>query len=47
MERVAAFHGLALGRIGASACRQLKDDRLAAVLEVLDAGSPWTRSVAG
>jgi aminoglycoside phosphotransferase (APT) family kinase protein len=47
VERVAAYHGLALGRIGASACRQLKDDRLAAVLEVLDAGNGWMRSVAG
>jgi hypothetical protein len=44
LERVAAFHGLALARLGASACRQLKDDRLAAALEVLDAGSAWTRS---
>jgi hypothetical protein len=47
LERTAAFHGLALGRMGASACRQLKDDRLAAVLDVLDAGSAWWRSVAG
>ena len=47
LERTAAFHALALGRIGASACRQLKDDRLAAVVEVLDAGNAWMRSVAG
>ncbi len=46
LERTAAFHALALGRIGASACRQLKDDRLAAVVEVLDAGNAWMRSVA-
>jgi len=47
LERTAACHGLALGRIGASACRQLKDDRLAAVVAVLDAGSAWMRSLAG
>ena len=47
LERTAAYHALALGRIGASACRQLKDDRLAAVVEVLDAGNAWMRSVAG
>jgi hypothetical protein len=47
LERTAAYHALALGRIGASACRQLKDDRLGAVVDVLDAGNAWTRSVAG
>jgi hypothetical protein len=47
LERTTAYHALALGRIGASACRQLKDDRLAAVVDVLDSGSAWTRSVAG
>jgi aminoglycoside phosphotransferase (APT) family kinase protein len=47
LERTAAFQALALGRIGASACRQLKDDRLRAVVDVLDAGNAWTRSVAG
>jgi hypothetical protein len=46
LERTAAHHGLALAGIGVSACRQLKDDRLAAVLEVLDAGSEWMRGVA-
>jgi aminoglycoside phosphotransferase (APT) family kinase protein len=44
LERVAVFHALALARIGTSACRQLKDDRLAAVLEVLDARSAWMGS---
>jgi hypothetical protein len=47
LERTTAHHALALGRIGASACRQLKDDRLAAVMDVLDSGNAWTRSVAG
>jgi hypothetical protein len=47
LERTAAYHALALGRIGASACRQLKDDRLAAAVEVLDAGNAWLRSVTG
>jgi hypothetical protein len=46
LERTAAFHALALGRIGASACRQLKDARLAAVVDVLDTGSAWMRGVA-
>jgi hypothetical protein len=36
-----------LGRLGASACRQLKDDRLAAVVEVLDTGREWMRSGVG
>lgn len=47
LERTAAFHALALGRIGASACRQLKDARLAAVLDVLDQGIAWMKGVAG
>ena len=47
LERTAAYRALALARIGASACRQLKDDRLAAVVDVLDAGNAWRRSVAG
>jgi hypothetical protein len=38
---------MALARLGASACRQLKDDRLAAVIDVLDAGDEWMRSVTG
>jgi hypothetical protein len=46
LERTAAFSALALGRIGVSACRQLKDDRLAAVVEVLDTGNAWMGSVA-
>lgn len=46
LERTAAFHALTLGRIGASACRQLKDARLAAVVDVLDTGSAWMRGVA-
>ncbi len=46
LERTAAFHALALGRIGASACRQLKDTRLAAVVDVLDTGSTWIRGMA-
>jgi Ser/Thr protein kinase RdoA (MazF antagonist) len=36
LQRVAAYAALALGRAGASACRQLKGERLAAVLAVLD-----------
>jgi aminoglycoside phosphotransferase (APT) family kinase protein len=48
LERAAAYHALALGRAGASACRQLKGDRLAAVLAVLDRDAETTwRSVAG
>ncbi len=46
-ERTAAYRALALARLGASACRQLKDDRLAAVVDVLDADDSWMRSVAG
>jgi aminoglycoside phosphotransferase (APT) family kinase protein len=46
-ERTAAYRALALARLGASACWKLKDDRLAAVVDVLDADDEWTRSVAG
>ncbi|MCV2491802.1 phosphotransferase [Geodermatophilus sp. YIM 151500] len=37
--RTAAYRALALARMGASACRQLKDDRLGAVLHVLDSAA--------
>jgi hypothetical protein len=47
LARTAAYRALALARIGASACWQVKDHRLGAVLDVLDAGNEWTRSVAG
>jgi aminoglycoside phosphotransferase (APT) family kinase protein len=43
-ERVETYRVLSLARLGASACWQLKDDRLAAVLEVLDAGDEWRGS---
>jgi aminoglycoside phosphotransferase (APT) family kinase protein len=45
--RTAMFRALVLARIGASACWQLKDDRLRAVVDVMDAGNDWMRSVAG
>ena len=35
--RVAAYRALNLARLGASACWQLKDDRLAAVIDAIDA----------
>ncbi len=41
LGRTAAYRVLALARLGASACRQVKDERLAAVLDVLDAGDEW------
>jgi aminoglycoside phosphotransferase (APT) family kinase protein len=44
--RTALFRALTLARLGASACWQLKDDRLRAVVDVLDAGNDWMRSVA-
>jgi hypothetical protein len=44
--RTAAYRALALTRLGASACWQLKDDRLGAVVDVLDAGDEWMGSVA-
>jgi hypothetical protein len=47
LERTAAYHALTLARIGASACRQLKDARLATVLQVMSAGNAWMRDVAG
>ena len=47
LDRVVAFRTLALGRMGAGACRQLKDDRLRAVVDVLGAGDRWMRSVPG
>ncbi|MDK3255747.1 phosphotransferase [Blastococcus capsensis] len=46
LARTAAYRVLALARLGASACRQLKDDRLGAATDVLDAGNDWMRSVA-
>jgi hypothetical protein len=47
LARTAAYRALALGRVGASACWQLKDDRLRAVVDALDAGDQWMRSGAG
>jgi hypothetical protein len=47
VARTTAYRALALARLGASACRQLKDDRLAAVVDVLAAGDIWMRSGAG
>jgi aminoglycoside phosphotransferase (APT) family kinase protein len=44
--RTAAYRALALTRLGVSACWQLKDDRLGAVVDVLDAGDEWMGSVA-
>jgi len=41
LSRTAAYRALALARMGASACWQLKDDRLRTVLDVLDAGNEW------
>ncbi len=46
LARTAVHRVLALARLGASACRQLKDDRLGAVVDVLDAGDGWMGSVA-
>jgi hypothetical protein len=47
LARTAAFRALALTGLGASACWQLKDRRLGAVLDVLDVGQDWMRRVAG
>jgi aminoglycoside phosphotransferase (APT) family kinase protein len=47
LERTSAYRTLALARLGASACWQLKDDRLRAVVDVLDAGDEWRRNVPG
>ena len=44
LDRTAAYAGLSLARMGVSACRQLKDDRLAAVRTVLDSGDDWRRN---
>jgi aminoglycoside phosphotransferase (APT) family kinase protein len=45
--RVAAYRALTLARVGASTCWQLKDGRLAAVIDVLDAGNDWMGSGSG
>jgi aminoglycoside phosphotransferase (APT) family kinase protein len=47
VARTAAYRAAALARLGASACWQLKDDRLRAVLDLLDAGDAWTERVTG
>jgi phosphotransferase family enzyme len=47
LERTADYRALSLARLAASACWQLKDDRLRAVLDVLDAGDEWRRDVRG
>jgi hypothetical protein len=46
LERIAAHRALSLARLAASACWQLKDDRLRAAVDVLDRGDDWMRSVA-
>jgi aminoglycoside phosphotransferase (APT) family kinase protein len=46
LARTAAYRVLALARLAASACRQLKDDRLGAVVDVLDGDDGWMGSVA-
>jgi hypothetical protein len=46
-EHTAVYRALTLARLGARACWQLKDDRLAAVMDVLDAGNEWMRDAAG
>lgn len=45
LARTAAHHALALARIGASACWQLKDDRLGAAIDVLEARDAGLTSV--
>jgi aminoglycoside phosphotransferase (APT) family kinase protein len=45
--RTAAYRALSLARLGASACWQLKDDRLSAAADVLDMDDDWRRSVGG
>jgi hypothetical protein len=47
LARTAAHRALSLARLGAGACWQLKDDRLGATVDVLDAGDDWMRSAAG
>jgi hypothetical protein len=47
LSRTAAHRALSLARLGASACWQLKDDRLRAAADVLDRGDEWMRSVTG
>jgi hypothetical protein len=47
LGRTAAYRALALARMGASACWQLKDGRLGAVVDVLDRENEWTKLVAG
>jgi aminoglycoside phosphotransferase (APT) family kinase protein len=46
-DRAAAYRAWALARIGARACWQLKDGRLRAVVDLLDAGDEWMRGGAG
>jgi aminoglycoside phosphotransferase (APT) family kinase protein len=47
LARTAAHRALALARLGAGACWQLKDDRLGVAVDVLDAEDDWMRSVSG
>ncbi len=47
LARTAQHRALSLARLAASACWQLKDDRLRAAMDVLDGGDDWMRSVAG
>jgi aminoglycoside phosphotransferase (APT) family kinase protein len=46
LARTAAYRDLALARLGASACWQLKDHRLGAVIDALDTRNEWMGSVA-
>jgi aminoglycoside phosphotransferase (APT) family kinase protein len=41
LDRVSAYRALALARMGVSACRQLKDGRLRAVIDALEAEDRW------
>ena len=47
MSRVAQHRTVALARMGVSACRQLKDARLHAVVEALGSEDRWMNGVAG
>jgi aminoglycoside phosphotransferase (APT) family kinase protein len=46
LARTGAYRDLALARLGARACWQLKDHRLGAVVDALDVGDEWMGSVA-
>jgi aminoglycoside phosphotransferase (APT) family kinase protein len=46
LSRLSAYRALALARMGVSACRQLKDGRLRAVIEALDGEDRWRAGLA-